>query len=175
MQNSLVCGEGITIKKANWDDMNHVAKIIKSSADWYKSFVHEKDMAEHDVDEGWKKKNFLKRNFFLCYKNGNPIGTVSTQEIDNYTYLGYVYLDTKHVGKGYGHKLMTFAKNWSKSLNKKGMILIAHPKANWAVKAYEKFGFRCIAETKKDVLTWKKGSLLPYYEEGFQLYEFKFH
>jgi len=55
---------------------------------------------------------------------------------------------------------------------KRGMVLIAHPKATWATRAYVRFGFECIATTRTQVLEWRAGWLKPYYEEGFGLYQY---
>lgn len=54
------------------------------------------------------------------------------------------------------------------------MVLIAHPQAAWATKAYVKYGFKKIASNKREVISWKEGALQSYYEEGFELYEYSF-
>ena len=54
------------------------------------------------------------------------------------------------------------------------MVLIAHPKAFWATRSYRRFGFECIATTRDQVLEWRSGWLKPYYEEGFELYQYLF-
>jgi hypothetical protein len=54
------------------------------------------------------------------------------------------------------------------------MILIAHPEAKWAKKAYLKYGFEIIASDRQDVLEWEGGVMKPYYEEGFELYRYEF-
>lgn len=162
----------LTIQRAKYSDMSTIADFIRSSSDWYRKFVDPKDMAEHDVGQKWIEKNYFRRDFYLGLQSNTPVGTISHQSVSDHAYLGYIYLDAKHVGKGYGHKLMKFAKEVSIRSNQKGMVLIAHPEASWATKAYKKFGFECIAKRKKDVLSWKKGALKPYYEEGFELYHY---
>ena len=105
---------------------------------------------------------------------GRAIGTISTQALGDYAYLGYIYLDVKHVGRGHGRTLMQFAEQTVRDSGKRGMALIAHPEASWAKKAYLKYGFEIAATQKSDVLAWQNGALQPYYEEGFQLYLFDF-
>ena len=162
------------IRPANIIDMPKVASIVSSSADWYEKFVHPDDMDQHDVGIVWALKNYFHRNFFVGETEDEVIGTISMQEVEDYAYLGYIYLDTEHVGNGYGKKLMNFAKKQAKQKGLKGMVLIAHPEAKWAVKAYEKFGFKCIAETDTDVLKWNDGALEPYHEKGFRLFKYTF-
>ena len=161
----------LEIRRAKLDDMPVVAEFIRSSSDWYEKFVDEKDMAEHDVDETWMTKNYFRREFYIGSNGEEDVGTISMQNLNGFAYLGYIYLDVKHVGKGYGHRLMEFAKHEAKRKGMKGLVLIAHPEASWAVKAYLKFGFKVVAKAKKEVLNWNNGSLKPYYEEGFHLYK----
>lgn len=162
----------LTISRARWEDMPQIAEFIRSSADWYAKFVDEKDMSEHNVEDSWMAKNYARREFYLGKADDEPVGTVSLQVVKGFAYLGYIYLDVNQVGKGYGHQLMEFAKKETKRRGLKGMVLIAHPEAKWATKAYLKYGFQRIASAKKEVLAWNDGVLKPYYEEGFELYKF---
>ena len=111
-----------------------------------------------------------KRDFYVAVADGTPVGTLTLQFFGEYTYLGYVYIDTAHVGNGYGRKLLEFAARESKNRGMKGMVLIAHPQASWAIKAYQKFGFKLAHRDKDDILAWNGGVLKPYYEEYFQLF-----
>ncbi len=165
--------EKLSIARANWDDMPTVASFIRSSKEWYRPIIDEKDMAEHEVGHDWMEKNFKKREFYLGSAGDTPVGTISLQNVGGFTYLGYIYLDVAHVGKRYGHQLVEFAKKKSRESDRKGMFLIAHPKASWSVKAYLKMGFKMIASKKEDVLAWNNGALVPYYEEGFELYVYQ--
>lgn len=162
------------IKKASKTDMKQIAEFIRSSAEWYRPFLDEKDLDEHYVDESWIEKNYRKREFYIGEnEKGEEVGTISMQEFEDLTYLGYIYLDVNHVGNGYGAKLIDHAKKISEERNKNAMILIAHPEATWATKAYEKYGFERKHTNKKDILNYRDGVLKGYYEEGFHLYEYK--
>lgn len=160
------------IRPARKEDMDTIAKFIRSSASWYEKFVNEKDLSEHYVDEKWKEENFKKRDFYIGKTKENPVGTISLQHFGDITYLGYIYLHTDHVGQGYGHQLMEHAKELCEKRDQEAMVLIAHPEAKWATKAYEKFGFKRKMTDKKAILNWKDGLLEEYYEEGFHLYHY---
>ncbi|MCP4913072.1 MAG: GNAT family N-acetyltransferase [Oligoflexia bacterium] len=164
----------VIIDKATKNDMEDVAKIVSSSASWYEDFVEEKDMDQHIVGKEWIEENFDKRDFYVSKtEEGKNIGTITMQKFKDVTYLGYIYLDVNYVGKGIGQKMIQFAEEKSKEMGQKEMILIAHPEATWATRAYEKYGFKMIGEKKDEVLSYKGGLLEPYYEEGFQLYQYK--
>lgn len=166
--------ERLEINPARREDMPTIAGLVRSSADWYRPFVDEKDMSEHEVDEAWESKNYERRDFYLGTLGSKAIGTISTQTLGSYAYLGYIYLDVDHVGNGHGKSLMRFAEKKVRETDARGMALIAHPEAAWAKKAYLKYGFEIAATEKEDVLAWQGGALKGYYEEGFQLYLFDF-
>lgn len=162
----------LLIKPAQREDMDTIAKFIRSSAEWYAQFVDKKDLSEHYVDDTWKEENFKKRDFYVGKTRKEAVGTISLQYFEDITYLGYIYLHTDHVGKGFGHQLMDHAKDISQQKDQEAMVLIAHPQAHWAVKAYEKYGFKKYMTKKSDILNWKDGLLESYYEEGFHLYHY---
>ena len=164
----------LAIRRARRSDMRQIADFVRSSASWYAEFVDASDMGEHEVDEAWEEKNFSLRDFYIGHADGEPVGTISLQVFGDYAYLGYIYLDVAHVGKGYGHTLMTFAESLVRRMGLRGMVLIAHPEATWATRAYEKFGFECIETDKDAILCWQDDCLKPYYEEGFELYRYAF-
>jgi GNAT superfamily N-acetyltransferase len=163
----------LSIVPAQREDMDLVAGFVRSSADWYRDIVDTRDMAEHDVDDDWAETNFRRRDFYLGHADDTAVGTISLQYFGDYAYLGYIYLDVRHVGKGYGHTLMRFAEETSRRRGMKGMALIAHPRAQWAKKAYLKFGFEIAERKKNEVLAWNGGALQPYYEQGFELYLYR--
>jgi DNA-binding MarR family transcriptional regulator/ribosomal protein S18 acetylase RimI-like enzyme len=160
----------LDIRPAKDGDQQVVADFINSSTEWYRSLVNADDMSEHEVGINWANENFKKREFFIGYENDVPVGTVTMQTFGDYTYLGYVYIDTNHVGKAYGKQLLDFAKKKSMERNLKGMVLIAHPKATWAIKAYQKYGFELFMREKSDILAWNNGALKPYFEDYFMLF-----
>ena len=160
---------------ARYDDMPLVADFVRSSADWYRSIVDEKDMGEHAVDDNWAAVNYRRRDFYIGYDGAEPVGTISLQYLGLYAYLGYVYLDVRHVGKGYGQRLLRFAERTSRARGMRAMALIGHPKASWAKRAYLKYGFKVIETQKERVLCWQNGALRPYYEENFELYVYTFN
>lgn len=160
----------LDIRPATYREMPIAADIIRSTASWYRPFLDEGDMSEHEVGREWIEENYGRREFFLGRFGRQPVGVLSIQETGDFLYLGYVYLYEQQVGHGYGRQLLEFAQAKATERGKQGMVLIAHPEAEWATRAYERFGFDRIAEDREEVLAWEDGWLEPYYEEGFQLY-----
>ena len=161
----------LDIQPVERHEMVIAANIIRSSADWYRPFLEEKDMAQHDVDETWGEMEFDRRKFYIGRTEGAPVGIVSTQSVGDMVYVGYIYVYDHQTGKGFGPQLLNHARDLAVREGKRGMVLIAHPEATWATRAYVRFGFECIATTRDQVLEWRGGWLKPYYEEGFELYQ----
>lgn len=162
---------GFQLRRAERSDMGRIAAFVRSSADWYREICDPDDMDEHDVGEEWAERNFALREFYVGSADGEPVGTISLQWFGQWMYLGYIYLDVAHVGKGYGARLMEFAKQEAERRGAEGLCLIAHPDATWARKAYLKFGFDITRQSKPEVLAWNHGALEDYYEEGFEFYQ----
>ncbi|MFT6142550.1 MAG: ribosomal protein S18 acetylase RimI-like enzyme [Myxococcota bacterium] len=162
----------LRIRRAQLDDMTHVVNILRSSASWYKPFVDSEDMDQHEVGPAWARENFEKRDFFVGELDDEVVGTVTLQDAGRDAYVGYVYLHADHTGKGLGRELLDHARDESARRGHEGMVLIAHPKADWATRAYERYGFKRIAESKRDVLAWNNQYMKPFYEEGFHLFRY---
>lgn len=167
-------GSQLNIQPAKRHEMPIAANILRSSAEWYRPFLNAKDMAQHTVDEHWGEMEFARRQFYIGRNKDIPVGIVSTQSVQDMFYLGYIYVYAHQVGRGFGPQLLNHVRDVAWQEGKRGMVLIAHPKAIWATRTYTRFGFQCIATTREQVLEWQKGWLTPYYEEGFHLYQFLF-
>jgi len=153
-------------------DLPAVVEILRSTADWYEPFLDPEDLeAQHAVDLQWAQENFGKREFWSAIIDGEVVGVLTIQDTGDHLYLGYVYVHEDHVGKRIGRRLLDHAAAQVHARGKEGMVLIAHPEAKWAVKAYRKYGFECIGHDEDEVLRWNDGWLSDYYEGGFQLWQ----
>lgn len=61
---------------------------------------------------------------------------------ENYAYLGFMFTDPKHRGKGVNSKIIDALKNWSRSLDIYELRLDVYNDNLSAIKAYEKAGFK---------------------------------
>lgn len=164
----------LDLEPARWGDMDDVVEIIRSSASWYEDLVEPEDFGDHLVDLEWARENFPRRDFYVARLRGEVVGTVTLQDVgEDHVYLGYVYLHEDQVGNGLGRELLDFARDEARRRGRRSMVLIAHPEATWACRAYRKYGFEVIARGRDEVLAWEDGWLEPYYEEGFELYRYR--
>lgn len=163
----------LALRPARRDDMSAIADFVRSSAEWYREFVSEDDMAEHDVDEEWEERNYRMRHFFIGSHEDQDVGTISLQFFGDCAYLGYIYLDVEHVGNGFGRDLISYAEAIARKRDMQKLVLIAHPEATWAKRAYLKYGFEIIESDPERVKAWRDGMLEEYYEDGFELYVYE--
>jgi len=71
---------------------------------------------------------------------------------DYYAYLGFMYTDPKHRGKGVNRKIIDTLKAWAKSKNITELKLEVYADNIQAIKAYEKAGFtRNLIEMRLDI------------------------
>lgn len=161
----------VSLRPTRLHELDAVVDILNSTADWYRPFTDPKDLkTQHEVDMVWARENMQKREFWSAKLDDDVVGVLTLQDAGDAMYLGYVYVHENHVGKRIGRRLLDHAAAESRKRGKRGMVLIAHPEATWAIRAYRKYGFECIAASEADVLAWNDGWLKPYYEKGFQLW-----
>ena len=100
-------------------------------------FLKKKNSPKHVL------KSLKKRKFFVLVENNKILGCI---EIDLKDYkIGGLYIDYRHLGKGYGWKLMQFIEKYAKSKKIKKVNL--HP-TKTAYKFYKKLGYKV---TKRDI------------------------
>ncbi|MEZ4319959.1 MAG: GNAT family N-acetyltransferase [Myxococcota bacterium] len=166
-----VASPSLTLRPTVRPDLPDVVAILRSTADWYRPFVDPADLeSQHAVDLAWARENFERREFWSATLNGEVVGVLTMQDAGDHLYLGYVYVHRDHVGKRIGRRLLDHAAAEARRRGKEGLVLIAHPEATWAVRAYRKYGFECVATTDDDVCEWNDGWLEPYHEQGFHLW-----
>ena len=164
----------LDIEPATSDDAPAIVEILRSSADWYEDIVAPEDFSEHFVDLAWARRNMKRRDFYLGRIGDEIAGTVSLQRVgDDLLYLGYVYLHTDHVGKGLGGRLLDFARDHAVKEGRRGLVLIAHPEADWACRAYLRCGFEVLASEADEIRAWRDGWLGSSYEDGVDLYHYE--
>lgn len=60
---------------------------------------------------------------------------------DYYAYLGFMYVDPAHRGKGLNSQILNHLKNWAKERNISKLKLEVYAENQNAINAYKKFGF----------------------------------
>jgi N-acetylglutamate synthase-like GNAT family acetyltransferase len=131
-------------------DFDSILKIINESAKAYKGVI---------PDDRWKEpymsaEELLKEinsgvKFFGYEKDGKLVAVAGIQEVGDITLIRHVYVLTKFQRRGIGGKLLKYLMNLAKTPE---ILVGTWADATWAIKFYEKYGFKLVSQEEKDRL-----------------------
>jgi len=137
------------IRKCCSSDFKRMHMIINDAAIAYQGFIpgdcfHEPYMSEdelrHEIDEGV---------VFWGYEDGGElVGVMGIQNVKDVTLLRHAYVRTVMRNQGIGGKLLSFLR---KQTNR-SLLIGTWADAVWAVRFYEKHGFKLVTPEEKDRL-----------------------
>ena len=122
------------------NDSSKILYVINDAAAKYKGIIpddcwHEPYMSEQELADEFK--NGVRMFGYL--HNNELLGVIGFQEIKDVVLIRHAYTLTKHQCKGKGSELLKFLLE----KNKNSHLLVGTWKsAKWAIKFYEKFGFK---------------------------------
>jgi GNAT superfamily N-acetyltransferase len=137
------------IRKCTSEDFDAMYEIINDSACVYKGKIpadcwHEPYMSVEDL---WQQI-CAGVKFWGYAEKGRLLGVMGIQELEDVTLIRHAYVRTASQGKGIGSKLLVFLLSKAKN-----PVLVGTWKAaRWAIRFYEKHGFKCVAEKEKNRL-----------------------
>lgn len=130
----------------------HYSHLWKpGGVEWYlrrcfSDFALEKEFRDENVE------------YYIVSEEGEDIGIlklilqkpVLDSEFENSLYLEKIYFIEKWIGKGVGRKLIDFAFNRARELNRECVWLMAMDTSDKPIAAYERAGFRVHSRTRLD-------------------------
>ena len=144
------------IRKCHDGDFETIFEIVNDAAQAYKGVIptdcwHEPYMSReylrHEMDSGVV--------FWGYEEDGGLIGVMGIQDVKDVTLIRHAYVRTSYRNHGIGGKLISHL-----------MTLISRPAlvgtwaaAVWAIRFYEKHGFRLVTREEKDLLLGKYWSI----------------
>jgi len=140
------------IRKGTDEDFEEIFSIINDAAIAYKGVIppdrwHEPYMTKEElraqIEDGVR---------FSCYVDNNEIiGVMGVQDKADVELIRHAYVRTKQRKKGIGSLLLQELINDAK----KPILIGTWKAADWAVRFYEKHGFRLVEEEEKNRLLKK--------------------
>jgi len=143
------------IRSCDAQDFHDIFEIINDAAQAYRGIIPPDCWREPYMPAG-KLRSEIKDGVRFCgwEEEGELLGVMGIQDVKDVTLIRHAYVRTAHRNKGIGGKLLKHLL-----ANAVRPVLIGTwEDAVWAVRFYEKHGFRCITGPEKDRLLqryWK--------------------
>jgi N-acetylglutamate synthase-like GNAT family acetyltransferase len=140
------------IRQCRQNDLDAVYGIINDAAQAYRGIIPadcwkepymSREYLNHEIDDGVA--------FWGYEENSSLIGVMGIQAVQDVTLIRHAYVRTAHRGKGIGGTLLSELKEKTSGPTLVGMWKAAV----WAVRFYEKHGYRLVTEQQKDHLLHK--------------------
>lgn len=140
------------IRPCHDHEFDTIWAIINDGAQAYKGVIPEdrwtepymsKEKLQHEIDDGV---------MFSGYEDaGTLVGVMGIQEVGDVTLIRHAYVCTSHQNHGIGGQLLSHLRKLAS-----GPILIGTwTDASWAIKFYERHGFRVVPPAEKERLLRK--------------------
>lgn len=143
------------IRPCNQADFDEIWAIINDGALAYKGVIPEdcrhdpymsKAELQHEIDGGVA--------FWGFERDGSLIGVMGIQDVRDVTLIRHAYVRTIAQGEGVGRQLLTHLRDLAKT----PLLIGTWADAAWAIRFYEKNGFRLLSSEQKDEILpkyWK--------------------
>ena len=144
------------IRKCTENDFDSMYEIINDAARAYEGVIpadrwHEpympREYLRHEIDAGVE--------FWGCEDQGRLIGVMGIQEVQDLTLIRHAYVRTALRNKGSGGKLIVHLK----TLITRPTLVGTWAAATWAVRFYERHGFKRVDWEEKERLLRKYWSI----------------
>jgi N-acetylglutamate synthase-like GNAT family acetyltransferase len=144
------------IRKCDDHDFNTIYEIINEAAEVYKGIIPADrwkepympiDELRHEIDADVQ--------FWGYEEEGELLGVMGIQDVLDVTLIRHAYVRTAEQKKGVGGKLLSHLR----TLTSRPILLGTWADATWAVRFYEKHGFRLVTPEEKDRLLKKYWSI----------------
>jgi len=140
----------VVIRKLSSSDFDSILRIINNAAQAYKGVIPDdlwkepymsSEELRHEIDSGVE--------FYGWFENDVLLGVMGIQFVGDVTLIRHAYVLPEHQRRGIGSKLLRHLI----SLAKTSEILVGTwANATWAIRFYEKHGFKLVLPEEKDKL-----------------------
>ena len=140
------------IRKCTASDFESIYGIINDATQAYKGVIPaeywkepymSKDELKHELDEGIEMWGYE--------ENGELVGVMGIQHIQNVTLIRHAYVCTAKQNQGIGGKLLSHLRE----LTAEPILIATWSNGIWAVRFYEKHDFRLVSKEEGDRLQRK--------------------
>ena len=144
------------IRQCNDEDLGSINSIINDAAMAYKGIIPADRWKEpymsldelmHEIDDGVV--------FWGIEEDGELAGVMGIQHVRDVTLIRHAYVRTEKRNRGLGSELLSFLR----TLTTSPILIGTWTDAVWAIRFYEKHGFRLVSDEEKTRLLKKYWSI----------------
>ena len=140
---------GLDIRPATGSDTGTIHEIINDAAQAYKGVIpadrwHEPYMSMADLESEIGKGV----RFYCCRQDGRIVGAMGIQDVKDVTLIRHAYVRTASRRHGIGQALLEHLNQ----LTTRPVLIGTWKAATWAIRFYEKNGFRLVTDEEKNRL-----------------------
>jgi N-acetylglutamate synthase-like GNAT family acetyltransferase len=144
------------IRPCKSNDFETIYEIVNDAAVAYKGVIpadrwHEpympREELQHEIDAGVR--------FWGYEENGDLVGVMGIQDVQDVTLIRHAYVRTTQRRKGIGGKLLSHLLTQTE----RPILIGTWTAATWAIRFYEKHGFRLVSVEEKNRLLKKYWSI----------------
>ena len=137
------------IRPCDNSDFESIYSIINDAAQAYKGVMPEDHRKEPYMSKGELKHQIDEGVIFWGYEeDGELIGVMGIQNIQDVTLIRHAYVRTVSQNQGVGEKLLSELRGQTN----RPILIGTWAHAVWAIRFYEKHGFRLVSPEKKNRL-----------------------
>jgi len=143
-------------RQCNEKDFHAIYEIVNDAAQVYKGVIPAdrwkepympKDELQHEIDDGVV--------FWGYEEEGELVGVMGIQDVQDVTLIRHAYVRTGRRNQGVGSKLISHLR----TMTNKPILIGTWADAVWAIRFYEKHGFRRVSKEEKTRLLRKYWSI----------------
>ena len=150
------CNEDVMIRECTEKDFETLYAIINDSARAYKDVIPADRWNEPYMSREHLRHELEAGVIFRGYKAaGEIVGIMGIQDVQDVTLIRHAYVATSYRGQGIGGKLIAHLK----TLAIRPTLVGTWADAVWAIRFYEKHGFRLVTWEEKESLLRKYWSI----------------
>ena len=144
------------IRKCSGKDFEGMFEVINDAAQAYKGVIPQDCWREPymDIEDLWQEISEGVR-FWGYEEEGKLIGVMGIQDVQDVTLIRHAYVRTQNRKQGIGSQLLSFLRKQTK----RPILIGTWKDASWAIKFYEKHGFKLVSKKQKDELLRKYWSI----------------
>ncbi|GAB6152232.1 hypothetical protein JCM17380_09820 [Desulfosporosinus burensis] len=140
------------IRLCDLSESDKIFVIINDAAQAYRGIIPvdrwkepymTKEELQHQIEEGVE--------FWGYEEDGQLLGVMGIQPVNDVTLIRHAYVQTVKRNSGIGGKLLSHLK----TLTSKPILIGTWAAADWAIKFYQKHGFRVVSREEKNSLLRK--------------------